>query len=165
MARDFQRQRVWDAEDASPDGPAFFSIAGMQSFVDRITRTRFYRNRAPSRYWSIVVDLYSPRKGCEDDLWADRRRRRLHIPEQKDGSILPVSEEELIHELAHFVSPVIGHGPEFVRALIDLTRHFHSMPTRARVLAEKLVDKGARVQPVPGTGPSINRTASKKTRN
>lgn len=153
-----------DAEDASPDGPAFFSIAGMQSFVDRITRTRFYRNRAPSRYWSIMVDFYAPGKGGEYDIWADRRRRRLHIPEQKDGSILPVSEEELIHEMAHFVAPVIGHGPKFVRALLDLTRHFHSMPTRARVLAENLVDKGAKAHPKRKPITSNQRMTSKKTR-
>jgi hypothetical protein len=146
MPRDFQRAKVYAAENASPDGPAFFSLMGMQSFVDRITRTRFWRNRAPLRYWSIKIDSYAPSKGCEDDIWVSRRKGILYIPHKKDGTVDPIAEEELIHDLCHFLAPM-GHGPEFVRHLIDLTRRFHSMPTRARVLSERLVDLGVQVKP------------------
>jgi len=119
----------------------------MQAFVDRITRTRFWRNRAALRYWSITLDLYIPASKREEvDIWADRRRSKIWIARTKNGTPHPVSEEELIHELSHFLVPP-GHGPDFVRALLDLTRRFHSMPTRARALYENCVDAGVHVKP------------------
>lgn len=167
MPRDFQRAKVNAAEDASPDGPAFFSLFGMQTYVDRITGTRFWRNRARPRYWTIKCDLYSPSKANQFDIWVDLRQGTIFIAARKDGTPIPVSEEELIHELSHFISRM-GHGPDFVRALLDMTRRFHSMPTRARVLSERLVDLGVQVKPKYGVAKAVKReqrTTSKKTRN
>jgi|MudIll2142460700_1097286.scaffolds.fasta_scaffold01173_2 hypothetical protein len=169
MPRDFQRAKVYAAEHASPDGPAFFSLFGMQTFVDRITRTRFWRKRAALRYWSITCALYIPAKAESLDIWADRRQSKIWIARSKKSDApIPVSEEELIHELSHFIATP-GHGPDFVRALLDMTRRFHSMPTRARALSERLVDNGVVVKPayrgaVAGTVKRHRRTTSKKTR-
>lgn len=145
--RDFQRQKVYDAEDESPWGRDFSSLAGMQSYVDRITRTRWWRARVPSRYWHITVESYPASPSEVGELSFNRRSRKIFVSEKPNGRPAPQSEMQLVHELAHFMVKGIGHGPEYVRALLDLTRRFHSKRTRSRIMSEKLVDKGAAVKP------------------
>jgi putative metallohydrolase (TIGR04338 family) len=147
MARDFQRQRVFDAEDACPPGQVFWTLAGMSAFVERVTRSRWWRSRVPSGYWHLTLDSYTPRSTSEQEVYVDRRRRKIVVPlDPKTGVIIGVAEEDLLHELAHFLTKRLGHGPEFVRSLIDLTRKFHSKPTRATALSGKLVDNGVAVK-------------------
>lgn len=150
MPRDFQRSRVYKAEDACVDGQNFYTLFGMQTYVDRITKTRWWRNRAKLRYWTVYVEMYSPvRREDRRTLFVDRRRRAIRIAQKPDLNPIEVSEGDLIHDLAHFLSND-NHGPKFVRALLDLTRRFHSKPTRARQLAEMLLDHGVRVKAKPG---------------
>jgi hypothetical protein len=150
MPRDFQRSKVYQAEQDLPRGKEFQTLAGAQVYVNDVTRSRWWRKRVPFRYWWITLEedpsQQSKKSGDTVYLYFDRRRRIILVP-----STFVISEDDLLHELAHFMlRKGAGHGPEFVRHLIDLTRRFHSRPSRPRMMAERLVDKGVRVKPKKG---------------
>jgi hypothetical protein len=145
--RDFQRKKVYKAEEAAFFGPpdntiAIGSILEAQGMVNKIVRTSEGKVRYPG------VEHVAVRGGPS----SSRRAYGFYFPEIRTGVItLPECwffEHTLIHELAHVVTDCIlpneWHGPGFCRVYLDLMKkHCSSKYAHVDLLAA-FVEKGVK---------------------
>lgn len=149
MERDYQRQRVYDAEGATTAWKASvkapLTYGQMELLVYRITRSAWWKREQGTRWNRRRVSVErSLRKrngadGCEWGIGISRCRIHLML---------------ILHELAHTLSlrkhgrhgNMSFHGPEFCRCYLDLVKRYYC-PYFARELMDSFrtygVDTGS----------------------
>ena len=92
-------------------GGWFLDLADAEAHVAHICRTKFWRQRTPVRK---VVMRYGETRNSQSSIrdgigYVDINRARL-------------CEQFVHHEMAHLIAPAAGHGPQFLEALLALTK-------------------------------------------
>jgi hypothetical protein len=123
MARDTQKQRVYDSEDVIDKTTTVFkNVAEMQEFVDSILQARWFQSRW-GRTRITVKDGRGRRNACggygviKMPLWS--RSRTV-----------------ILHEVAHCLTPnhYAAHGPEFAGVFLFLVRQVMGAEAGAKLL-------------------------------
>lgn len=124
--RDFQRSRVYDAEDAVW-GPLSNSLLHFDSekdllkWINKILAYKRVLNAFPEIAGNTVEITY-----CKRSKWSEADQD--HIRFAAKGHF-PIHALHVVHELAHWIQykkyghiSISGHGPEFVQIYLELTR-------------------------------------------
>jgi putative metallohydrolase (TIGR04338 family) len=134
--RDFQRQKVYDAEGAAFRSGKdwslvpvdFKTVAEVQEYVDTVTTSPFWQSLAPSVRTVTVKDGRSRRSGVAYPELGEIRMPRLT---RRRWCTL--------HELAHIAlgadDSLAFHGPEFTGTYLALVREFLGRAAGARLEA------------------------------
>jgi putative metallohydrolase (TIGR04338 family) len=115
--RDSQRIRVYRSDTrltAADDSALLGSVAEVQTVVDEILATAWWRERAPHRTTVRVTDGRGRRTGCS--IGSEIRLPRSYR-----------SMTSILHELAHewmWCPTMPGHGPDFAGGFVALVREF-----------------------------------------
>lgn len=140
--RDTQRARLYRAE--KPSGglhprPEFDRAREVQAWVNRITRSRWWRGRFPRCGWINVKDGRGRRVACGTRYW---NHGEVRLPRWSRSRLV------ILHEVAHCVQPrgTASHGPEFARLYLDLVRRWIG-PEEAARLREGMRRERVRVAP------------------
>lgn len=126
MARDQQRQRVYDAENALPsNGREYPTVADCKRRVNQIVNSAWWKKRTHKRRRLVSVH--------------DGRGHRRAV--SYGGTIaLPKwarNDRVILHELAHEACPRgEKHGSQFARTYYDMVRRFWSVEMAERLLVE-----------------------------
>lgn len=121
--RDSQRSKVYDAERVLQQGDQGWTFRETQEYVNRITRTRWWKNRGGPPFvlvkdgrgttWAKAWDPYTTAKG-ED------RPATINLPRWARDPIV------VLHELAHLLTLATeaAHGPTYCTNYLALTKRF-----------------------------------------
>jgi len=134
--RDSQRSRLYSAErvlsnrdeHGQPCGSVdWTTVAEVQAFVDRVTRSRWWKSR--SRVGKIVVK--DGRGGMSARAYRSRGQSVIAIPRWAR------TRRVVLHELSHHLTPwtAAAHGNLFAANLVDLVRRWMG-PDEAEALKE-----------------------------
>lgn len=134
MPRDNQRSKVIKSEWRIEDGVTFDSIHDAREFVNKITRSHFWKQQY---YRGVYI---SAKKACKTEFYKitvqDGRGRRNAYAYGTKRIALPKwarNAKVTLHELAHILVnsnnnkrgfEVPSHGREFVRAYLALIKRF-----------------------------------------
>lgn len=112
--RDSQRSKVYKAEEVLKEGDVRLdTVPEIQSYVDRLIKSAWFRRRWPSVKSVIVKD----------------GRGRIRAGASDDGSILMPFwcryRYIVLHEISHLLPDwnVADHGPEFCKVYLELVKH------------------------------------------
>ena len=132
-------RRVYVAAGRVPDGAPLRTVAGVQSYVDALLARPWWRARCPET--SAVRVTGGGGGGVGSPAWHESSiepeglSHVLHMPR---WSRRPMT---VLHELAHVVvEPILWarpHGPQFVRAWVDLVAETMG-PAASRALTSEL---------------------------
>lgn len=156
--RDSQRQKVYDAERAHShfkkaiektpegywlsivkefeDGTLIPSVQEMQDYVDKLTRSRWFKNRWPKYRYDKDRMVMSTARGARFErrphgiVVLDGRRRRTAFGSSNGSISMPRwsrSQLVILHEIAHVVTgegrKVRAHGRHYCSNFLALIRH------------------------------------------
>ena len=116
--RDFQRQRLYDAERKAPRGQEWDKVPQLQDYVDQLISSEWWQARYAHIEKIQVLDGRGRRRGC-----GGRNR------DQKSGFIkmprFTRYERYTLHEVSHVVQPIdeSSHGLIFCSIYLCLV-HF-----------------------------------------
>lgn len=171
MARDNQKKRVYDAEDALPsfaskaaerllrNGPKVastgnLSIEACQAYVDHITSSAWFQTRWGKRAFSVRHKVYGRATGGWNKVTLPPWARTEHI---------------ILHEMAHSLVPdsCADHGPEFAATLLTLVRYAmgaeHAATLRASYKEHRVKYRsGVASVPKPGSKPVVPRAEQQR---
>ena len=129
--RDSQRSKVYAAETRAIGSKVEFeTVAECQEFVDKVTRSRWWKSCChPNRVGATVL--------VEDG----RARRSAAASYSRWAIYLPHYYREratILHQLAHLLNRRRGavHGPEFCALLLELVKRFMGPEDAAKLKAE-----------------------------
>ena len=138
-------RRVYAAAARVPSGAPLRTVSGVQSYVDALLARPWWRSLCPE---TSAVRITGGGGGVGAPAWhessieAEGLSHVLHMPR---WSRRPLT---VLHELAHVVvEPILWarpHGPQFVRAWVDLVTEMMGAAT-ARALTAEL--RGERIRP------------------
>ena len=113
MARDNQRQRVYNAQRDLPEYHQLMTWPEVEAFCQKVNDSVWFRSR-----WVITVRPVLKRGGSAYGYGGGR----ITLPAFARNPIV------ILHEIAHTVRPagpdVAAHGPEFCGIFLGLVRHF-----------------------------------------
>lgn len=138
-------RRVYAAAARLPPGPSLRTVGGVQAYVDEVLARPWWRALCPETS-AVVVRGGGREPGApawhESSFEAEGLSHVLHMPRWSRRPLI------VLHELAHVaVEPILWarpHGPQFVRAWIDLVGDMIGADTGRRLAAELQL---ARVRP------------------
>ena len=146
-------RKVYAAAASVPAGPSMRSVGAVQAYVDEVMARPWWRRSCPE---TSHVRVVGGGRGARRPAWHESSfepeglSHVLHLP--------PWARRPLtvLHELAHVaVEPILWarpHGPQFVRAWLDLVDDTIGSETSQRLQAELAVRKIR-----PATRPSLAR--------
>jgi putative metallohydrolase (TIGR04338 family) len=139
--RDFQRQRLYNAENRVSDGPRWDSLLAAQAYVDELLTSPWWHRHFPSVRCVVLFD-----HGGKDAL--------AHKGGHGGAIRLPYwarTPLTLMHELAHIASPrtTVGHDPVYAGIYLLLVQHCLGERV-ASLLARHFAARRVRVQPYEG---------------
>ena len=141
--RDTQRQRLYNAEQAMGflgDGPGkrMETVAEMQSFVDALLRSRWFKAR-----WGVWGRI-EVRDGRGRSSAAAFGQHQIRVPRWARSELV------VLHEVAHCLTPrgYASHGPEFAGVFVALVRQVMG-PAAAASLRDSFRSYRVRVGPAP----------------
>lgn len=124
MARDNQRQRVYDAQRDLPEYTQIMTWPEVESFVRKVNDSVWFRSR-----WGTTITPVLKRGGSAYGYPGGR----ITLPGFARNPIV------ILHEIAHTVTPyhsdVAPHGPEFCGILLGLVRHYLGTDVARRLRA------------------------------
>jgi hypothetical protein len=139
--RDFQRKRLYAAENRVSEGLRWDSLAAAQSYLDGLLASPWWQMYFPSVRCVVLFDrggTYAvAHKGVHGGAIEFPRRARTPLT--------------LFHELAHLACPpgAVGHGPVFAGIYLLLVQHGRGEHVAAR-MASQFAAGRVRVQPYQG---------------
>jgi hypothetical protein len=113
--RDFQRQRLYDAEHRVPEGRVWDSLVAAQLYVDELVTSPWWQRHFPSVRCVVLFDhggKYAlAHKGGHGGAIQFPRWARTPLT--------------LMHEFEHLASPrtTVGHGPVYAGIYLLLVQH------------------------------------------
>ena len=132
--RDFQRQRVYNSEDLMDvgHGKRLETVPEMQTWVDKIVRSKWFRNRWPYLTYIQVKDGRGRRRATG---YAKGSRQHYETFGITTEGILKMprwsrSELFILHEITHVIidhvhkRKVPAHGREFCNLYLSLVKRF-----------------------------------------
>lgn len=170
-ARDTQKKRVYDAEDALPsfaskaaerllrNGPKVastgnLSIEACQAYVDHVTSSAWFQTRWGKRAFTVRHKVYGKATGGWNRVTLPPWARTEHI---------------ILHEIAHSLVPdsCADHGPEFAATLLTLVRYAmgaeHAATLRASYKEHRVrYRSGMASVPKPGSKPVVPRAEQER---
>lgn len=109
--KDYQKQRVYNSERCV--GPRLETVPQMQSYVDKMVKSAWWKKRYPRVKRIIVKDGRGRRRACAEYGYG---YMVVKMPKWARN------EGVLLHEMAHTVNMSVKHGPKYVGnylAMID----------------------------------------------
>ena len=113
MRRPHRAVRVGRTVVTLPAEVRFGTLAAIQAYVDGLLADERTRARYPGRGAVRVV----PRRGFRAATYSDGV---IHIPSADARGRWALTRSVVLHEVAHHLAAVPGHGPEFRAVLLDL---------------------------------------------
>jgi putative metallohydrolase (TIGR04338 family) len=149
MVRDTQRSKLYKAEDAvflahrpntRPPSPDFRSVDECQKFVNKVMRSKLWKELAPDDFWTYATVGW-PWITVTDGRG---RSRAAAVVSHYEIALPRWSRNRwtILHELAHFAVDLetqAPHGPQFASAYVRLVERFIG-PVEAFCLERSFVD-------------------------
>ena len=126
MRRPHRMVRVGSSVVTLPEEVRFGSLAAIQGFVDAVLVDAAGSGQFPDR-GPVVVEV---RRGFRMATYSPGR---IHIPAADPRGRWALTRSVVLHEVAHHLSGVPGHGSSFRAALVALYEH-HISPGAAELL-------------------------------
>lgn len=119
-AVDFQRQRLYDAENTLPERHEILGAGTLDetaAFMEHVIDSDYWKSQ-PHHLMDIRITGGRHHAGCR----REEHKARIAMPPSLRTPLV------CLHELAHVLAPtgakIAGHGPEFARAYIGLVEQF-----------------------------------------
>jgi putative metallohydrolase (TIGR04338 family) len=110
--RDFQRQRVYDAELAAlPKDTVGATLKEVQAYADKITGYAWFRRR-----WGARTIKVAAIRGSGGFVYDNSSTINIGLNVTGGGALRRL----VLHEIAHTVSHGERHGPGYTRAMLEL---------------------------------------------
>lgn len=129
--RDYQRERLYRAEEEQPHPAEFHALPEVQAFVDKVTSSQTWFSLV-SRTWRSSAPRHTHpfQRGAKAQVEVlDGRGRRRAGAIGRWAITMPVwsrSRLVILHELAHVANPpgCASHGREFASMMLTLVARF-----------------------------------------
>lgn len=114
--RDFQRSKVYQSQDAIGQGKRFYSLRGVQSYVDSFIKSAWWKRR--SHVVHIYVHLINNSRAITAYCLykSNKNVASIHVPKCMFRELV------VLHELSHILTPthVSDHGADFCTNFLDV---------------------------------------------